>query len=347
MPVSEKIDSLKALSVITVSGHIEDRSGKPLSTFNGVVSPFVYDKATKIKTLANDGGPSMTFSLRNNILFSGKTMAKDGRFRFTFMVPRDINYSFGSGKISYYANDDKQDMNGSFNDIIVGGFFKTLIADNEGPEIQLYMNDTLFRSGGITDGNPTLLALLKDKDGINTTGSGIGHDLTAFIDNEPNKSFILNNYYENDFDNYMKGRITYSLSGLTAGSHSLTVKAWDNFNNSSEKSILFQVLSGEKFILKNLLNYPNPFVSETSISLEHNRPDNELSVTINIFRIDGGIIKIIKTKVLPSGYNLPPVIWDGNDDVGKRACRVIYLYTVTLTTGNGETARASGRMIIL
>jgi len=347
MPVSEKIDSLKALSVITVSGHIEDLSGKPLNSFNGIVSPLVYDKAVKIKTLANDGGPSMTFNLRNNILFSGKTIAKDGRFRFTFMVPRDIDYSFGSGKISYYANDDNQDMNGSFNDIIVGGFFKSLLTDNEGPEIKLYMNDTLFRSGGITDGNPTLLAILKDKDGINTTGSGIGHDLTAFLDNEPNKSFILNNYYENDFDNYMKGRITYNLSGLTAGSHSLTIKAWDNFNNSSEKSILFQVLSGEEFILKNLLNYPNPFVSETSISLEHNRPDNELSVTINIFRIDGGIIKIIKTKVLSSGYNLPPVLWDGNDDGGKRAGRGIYLYTVTVTTGNGETARASGRMIIL
>ncbi len=345
--VYDKIDSLKALSLITIAGHIEDPLGKPLNTFNGVVSPLVYDKSSKIKTLANDGGQSMTFNLRNNILFSGKTMAKKGRFRFTFIVPRDIDYSFGSGKISYYANDDKEDMNGSFNDIIAGGFFKTLLTDNEGPDIKLYMNDTLFRNGGLTDSNPRLIAIINDKDGINTTGSGIGHDLTGFLDNESNRSFLLNSYFENDFNNYVRGRINYDLSGLSEGNHSVTVKAWDNFNNSSEKTISFRVVTGEKLMLRNLINYPNPFLSETNISLEHNRPDNKLDVTIKIFSIDGRIIKIIKTKVETTGYTLPTIVWDGNDEGGRKVGKGMYPYTVTVITGKGETARVSGRMIIL
>jgi hypothetical protein len=289
----------------------------------------------------------MTFNLRNNILFSGKTMAKNGRFSFEFIVPRDIDYSFGSGKISYYASDGKEDMNGSFSDIIVGGFSKILPIDNEGPEIKLYMNDTLFRSGGITDSNPRLLAILIDKGGINTTGSGIGHDLTGYLDDEPNSSFVLNNYFENDFDNYMKGRISYNLSGLTEGSHSLTLKAWDIYNNSSEKTILFRVVSGDKFQLKNLLNYPNPFFTETKIILEHNRPDNELNVIINIFNIEGIIIRIIRTIIPTGGYTLPPVIWNGNDEGGRKCGKGIYPYSVTIISGKGETARVSGRMIIL
>jgi len=345
--VYDKIDSLKALSIITIAGHIEDPLGNRLNTFNGVVAPLVYDKPSKIKTLANDGGESMTFYLRNNILFSGKTMAKNGRFRFTFIVPRDIDYSFGSGKISYYAYDDKEDMNGSFNDIIVGGFYKTMLTDNEGPDIKLYMNDTLFKNGGLTDSNPTLLAILMDQSGINTTGSGIGHDLTGYLDNESDRTFVLNGYFENDFDNYMRGSIKYYLSGLSEGNHSVTVKAWDNFNNSSEKTISFQVVTGGRFVLRNLLNYPNPFLKETSISLEHNRPDYEMDITINIFSIDGRIIKIIKTKADPTGYTLPPVVWDGNDEGGRRVGRGIYPYTVTVITGSGETARVSGRMIIL
>jgi hypothetical protein len=345
--VYDKIDSLKALSLITIAGHIEDPLGNPLNTFDGVVSPIVYDKASKIKTLANDGGPTMTFDLMNNILFSGKTMAKNGRFNFTFIVPRDIDYSFGSGKISYYANDKNEDMNGSFNNIIVGGFSKTLLTDNEGPDIKLYMNDTLFKNGGITDTNPTLLAILNDQGGINTTGSGIGHDLTGFLDNDSNGSFVLNSYFVDDFDNYRRGSIKYTLSGLSEGSHSITVKAWDNFNNSSEKTITFQVVTGGKFLLRNLFNYPNPFISETNISLEHNRPDNELDITINIFNIDGRIIKIIKTKIETTGYTILPVVWDGNDEGGRKVGRGMYPYTVTIITRNGETARASGRMIIL
>jgi hypothetical protein len=219
--------------------------------------------------------------------------------------------------------------------------------DTSGPEIKLYLNDTLFRNGGITDKNPRLLAIIEDKGGINTTGSGIGHDLTGYLDGDMNRSFVLNSYYINDLDNYVKGRIDYKLSGLSEGSHTLTVKAWDNFNNSSEQSLLFLVEPGDKFILKNLLNYPNPFFGETHITGEHNRPDSEFDVTINVFNLNGRIIKVIKTTVPSTGYALPPVIWDGNDDGGNRVGRGVYPYTVTVSTATGETARASGRMIIL
>jgi hypothetical protein len=346
VPVSGNIDSLKALSLITITGHIEDSKGEPVNTFNGVVAPLVFDKASKIKTLANDGGGTLEFDQMNNILFSGKTMAKDGRFRFTFIVPRDIDYSFGNGKISYYASGDSEDMSGYFTDFIAGGFSDSVITDNEGPVIRLYLNDTLFRNGGITDNNPRLLAIIEDKGGINITGSAIGHDITGFLDNDRNRSFVLNGYFENDFDNYTRGRINYNLQSLSDGSHSISIKAWDNLNNSSEESLLFLVESGDKFILKNLINYPNPFPDETRISAEHNSPEDEFDITINIYSLDGRIIKIIKTRTSSSGYVLHPVIWDGTVEGGKRAGRGIYPYTILVTTGTGETARASGRMII-
>lgn len=345
--VTSSIDTLKALSLVTVSGHLTDPSGNLKSSFNGVVSPIVYDKASKIKTLANDGGTVMEFQERNSILFSGKTMAKNGRFRFTFIVPRDIDYAFGGGKISYYANNDADDLNGYFNNLTVGGFSENKISDNSGPEIRLFMNDTLFRNGGITDRNPRLLAIIEDNGGINTTGSGIGHDLTGYIDNDRNSSFVLNSYFENDFDNYKRGKLIYSLTDLASGNHTLTVKAWDTYNNSSEETLLFLVETDSKFILKNLINYPNPFLNDTKFTAEHNRPDSDLEVTINIYTLDGRLIKILKTNVPASGYSLPPIEWDGNDNGGKRAGRGIYPFTVTVVTKEGETARRSGRLIIL
>ncbi len=172
IPVSEPVDTLKALSEITITGHIEDLHGAILSGFNGIVSPVVYDKPSEVETLANDGGQKMKFSLQNNMIFSGRTNATDGKFSFTFIVPRDIDYKFGKGKISYYASDQKTDMNGVFDGLIAGGFSNNPGFDTTGPVISLYLNDTLFREGGITDGNPRLYAIVEDPGGINTAGTG-------------------------------------------------------------------------------------------------------------------------------------------------------------------------------
>ena len=345
--VADQIDSLKALSVVTVAGHVEDIKGNLINNFDGIVSPIVFDKETKIRTLANDGGQSTEFPVRNNILFSGNTRAVDGRFSFTFIVPRDIDYSVGFGKLSYYATGDMEDMQGQFQDIIVGGFSKASIDDLEGPVIKIFMNDTLFKNGGITNSNPKLLAIIEDQGGINTTGAGIGHDLTAYLDDDPNTSFVLNNYFETDFDNYMKGRIVYDLTGLSEGNHTLTLKAWDNFNNSSLETLAFAVESDGKLVIKNLINYPNPFFNETRISAEHNRPYEELDITINIYNLNGRVIKMIRTKAESSGFSLPPVIWDGKDDGGNRVGRGLYPYSVIISTPDGETCRVTGRMIIL
>jgi hypothetical protein len=345
--VNQAIDSLKALSVMTISGHLEDYEGNTMNDFDGVVFPLVYDKASKVKSLANDGGSVLEFNLRSNILFSGKTMASDGKFSFTFMVPKDIDYSFGKGKISYYATEGNIDMTGAFTNFIVGGFSNTGTIDTAGPQIKLYLNDTLFRNGGISDKNPVMLAVIEDKGGINTTGSGIGHDITAFMDNDRNKSFVLNSYFENDFDNYMKGRIYYPLGEMKEGSHSVSLKAWDNFNNSSEASVTFIVKTSKGFILNNLINYPNPFLYQTNITAEHNRPDKNLVIRINIYNLSGKIIRIIETAVSATGYKLPPVTWDGNEEGGRKVGRGIYPYTVTVTAENGEITRASGRMVIL
>jgi hypothetical protein len=238
-------------------------------------------------------------------------------------------------------------MNGYFSDIIVGGFAQQTGSDTTGPVIRLFMNDTLFREGGITDNSPWILALIEDTGGINTTGTGIGHDLTSYLDNDRKNTFLLNNYFENDFDNYIKGRIVYELNDLTEGNHTITLKAWDNYNNSSEQSITFVVESGGKFILKNLVNYPNPIIEGTRITAEHNRPDEELEIVISIFDMSGRIIRMIRTSTFTTGYQLSPITWDGNTEGGKRAGRGIYPYNITVTTPGGEKAVASGRMIIL
>ena len=345
--VTDATDSLKALSRITVSGHIENNNGESLDDFNGIIMPVVYEKPSRVSTLANDGGQTMKFEMLNNILFSGKTIATNGRFRFSFIVPRDIDYNYGNGKISYYAFNVNMDMGGYFSDIVVGGFASTDIIDTTGPVIRLFMNDTLFRNGGMTDKNPRMLAIIEDPGGINTTGSGIGHDLTAWLDNNQNNSFVVNNYFENDFDNYMKGSLVFGLSELADGKHSVKLKAWDNFNNSSEETIVFIVEENGRFILSDLINYPNPAVEEIRITAGHNRPGSRFEITVSIYDGTGRLVRMLKNTEYSEGYQLAPILWDGNNSGGASVKKGIYPYRVTVETEEGEKAAGSGRIVIL
>lgn len=345
--VYETIDTLKALSVVTISGHIEKNSGAPFNEFNGFLSSVVYDKPSTVLTLGNDGGATVSFQKMDNIIFKGNCEVRDGKFEFSFLVPREINYEYGNGKIIYYAYDGENDIAGSFDEIIVGGFSPIVKIDTVGPEIKLFMNDTLFRDGGITGPMPVLLAQLEDPSGINSSGFAIGHDIVAEIDNDPEQTFVLNNYFETDRNNYTRGSINYQLMGLSDGRHTLTLKAWDNLNNSNRQSITFFVKTDEGFLTNNPRNYPNPATSHTKFTLEHNRPGELMYVTIRIFNGAGKLIKTIETETFSQGYQLPDIEWDCRNSNGQSVARGIYIYIMDIETESGEKARESGRIIIL
>ena len=231
--VTSATDTLKALSKITVSGHIEDVAGNPLPSYNGIVYPTVYDKVKIRSTLGQDpNSPILDFDSQINVIYKGKSTVKNGTFKFTFVVPKDIDYDYGRGKISYYSDNGTADNYGYDTTIIVGGVDPNGISDNVGPEIKLYMNDPNFASGGVTDPNPRFIAEISDDNGINTTGNGIGHDITLIIDANTSDPIVLNNFYEADLDTYQSGKVTYPLSDLAEGNHTVAFKVWDVNNNS-------------------------------------------------------------------------------------------------------------------
>lgn len=340
-------DTLKALSEVTIAGHITNTAGETESSLNGLINTVIYDKKYEVNTLANDGGANITYMKQDRSLYRGTGLVINGAFEIKALIPRDIDFTFGAGKISYYASSETADYTGCFTDIIIGGFSDISLTDTTGPEIRLFMNDTLFRSGGITDNTPNLLALISDKGGINTSGTGIGHDIISYLDEDKNSSVVLNNFYENNLNTYSSGKIIYPLGEISKGTHRLSLKAWDNYNNSTTEEIVFIVETEEGLVLNRLINYPNPFINDTKIILDHNRPDTELEITINIYSSRGSLIKRIKSLQTSSGFSLNPIIWDGRDDRGSKVGRGVYIYSVDIKTAGGEKAKISGRMVIL
>ncbi|MFC1733358.1 type IX secretion system sortase PorU, partial [candidate division KSB1 bacterium] len=348
LPVNDYTDTLKALKKVTISGFIAANNGNKVNDFNGIIYPTVFDKPTKVTTIGNDPTSySTNFRLQKNILYKGKASVTNGEFSFTFIVPKDIAYQYGYGKISYYAQNGETDANGYFDKIIVGGSENNVLTDETGPEIEVYLNDENFVFGGITNEDPILLSYVFDSNGINTVGNGIGHDLVAILDENTEHTYVLNDYYEADLNSYTRGTIKYPFQDLSEGLHTLKIKVWDVYNNSSEAYTEFVVASSTELALDHVMNYPNPFTTRTAFYFEHNQPSSYLDVIIQIFTITGKLIKTINESVITDGYRVDDIYWNGRDDFGDPIGRGVYIYKLKVRTDTGSFAEETEKLVIL
>ncbi len=331
---NQQTDTLSALEEITISGEIHDLNGNLLSDFNGILYPSVYDKKKTYQTLGQDNTPVKNYSLQKNLLFQGKVSVHNGQFSFSFVAPKDIDFSYGYGKISYYAADKQgEDAGGYFENFIVGGINPDAAEDDQGPRIEVYMNSEDFVFGGLTGPNPILLVKLEDELGINVVGNSPGHDLTAILDEDDKNTYLLNDFYEAELDKPTQGSLRYPLQELEEGLHSVTVKAWDLANNSAEGYTEFVVADNAQVALKHVLNYPNPFISSTCFQFEHNMEGREMDIQVDIYTISGRLVKSLRQKIYTQSSRLSRdncLNWDGTDDFGSPLAKGVYLYKVKI-----------------
>jgi len=311
----------------------------------------VFEKPSTVVTLGNESdSPPIPITIQENIVYDGQASVRNGQFSLTFVVPKDINYSLGNGKISLYAADatNRVDAHGSAV-VPIGGANTTAQADSLPPRISLFMDTESFVFGGLTGPNTTLLAHLNDENGINTASSGVGHEITAVLDNDVSKPTILNDFYTAEVDNFQAGTVQYLFKELTTGPHVLRLKAWDTHNNSSEKEIEFIVANTEKLALSHVLNYPNPFSTATTFHFDQNRSGDDLEVQVQIFTVSGKLVRTLRTTVAGSSSHLSALSWDGRDEYNDQLARGVYVYRVSVRSlsFNGSTASKYEKLVIL
>lgn len=337
VPIGGNTDVLQALGKVKLSGEVVNESGNVLSDYNGILTATVFDKEIDRQTLGNDNQTNngqlviMDFKTLGEVIFKGQATVVNGQFEFEFVVPRDIGIPVGPGKVNFYTKRTLplENRAGSSFDIQVGGINENAAEDNTGPVINLFMNDENFVSGGITNEQPSLLAKLQDENGINTA-SGIGHDIVAIIDGDETSPFVLNDYYQADVDDYQNGTVNYPFRDLEPGLHTLSLKAWDVYNNSSTAEIQFVVYDkDQELVIDNVLNYPNPFIDYTEFWFNHNSPD-VLDVSVQIFTVSGKLVRTLNgqtnggSKVTSSLSK--DIVWDGRDDFGDKIGKGVYIY---------------------
>ncbi|HEX7410622.1 MAG TPA: type IX secretion system sortase PorU, partial [Bacteroidales bacterium] len=344
-------DSVKALSRVFLSGIVAGQDGHKLTDFTGILFVKVFDKPGLFSTLGNDPtSPKREFSLQKNILYQGKASVINGDFNLSFIVPKDIDYHYGFGKISYYVENGSEDAGGFYNNILIGGTEENLTADTQGPLIDLYMNDRSFLPGDIVGESPTVLAFLHDESGINTVGNGIGHDIVAVLDTTSTQTYVLNDYYVADKDSYQQGIVRYRFFNLPVGPHTLKLKVWDVYNNSSEAVVNFVVSNSVRISISDVLAYPNPctFATPVNITFTHNLFDEDLDVKMDIFSLSGKLIKTIgPLKLQSEGYTAGPIQWNGKDASGNDVRGGMYIYRIRAIDHNNIVTEKSGKLIVV
>ncbi|WP_431159177.1 type IX secretion system sortase PorU [Winogradskyella poriferorum] len=335
--ITQPIDTLKALSYAKLAGEVTDVNGNLLSNYNGTLTATIFDKPIERQTLANDGivengqQIKLDFTTLGEVLFKGQASVENGQFEFDFIVPRDAGIPVGNGKVSFYSQTTSplSDQAGANFDVKIGGINENAPEDNVGPVINLFMNDENFVSGGITNESPTLLVKLQDDNGINTA-SGIGHDIAAILDGDETNPFILNDYYQANVDDYTNGVVSYAFRDLEPGIHTLTLKAWDVYNNSSTSEIQFNVFDkDEELVIENVLNYPNPFVNYTEFWFNHNSIE-PLDISVQIFTVSGKLVRTLNGQTTSGNKGVSSlskdILWDGRDDFGAKIGKGVYVY---------------------
>ena len=347
--ISQSLDTLKALSRVTLEGVVTDASDAVLPDFNGTLAATIFDKSVDRTTLDNDNfGRTLTFDAIESKIFRGQASVTNGTFKFDFIVPRDIRVAFGKAKISMYADNQQLDKSGFNTDIIIGGIDENAPSDTTGPTIKLFMNDESFVDGGNTNESPFLIANLEDASGINTSITAVDHDIVAILDGDRANPFILNDFYQTELDDFTKGKVKFPFRNLEVGPHTIEFKCWDTYNNPSEATLNFVVVDDRDLVLENVLNYPNPMINYTQFWFSHNKPNEPLEVQVQIFTVSGKLIKSINQTVQTEGNLARSISWDGLDDFGNKIGKGVYVYKLNVrSTLSNAKADKFEKLVIL
>ena len=337
-------DTIKALGSYMMKGSVRDLNGSLLTGFSGDLTVTIYDKPRNIETIS---GTNNIFQMQDNTIYKGRVTVTNGEFSFRFITPRDIYYFFGKGKISTYAQNGITDAAGADTGFVIGGFSDNPVSNTNAPIVRPYINDSLFRNGGITGATTSLFVILNDETGINVSGNDVGHDMVGILDGNLEQPYLLNDFYETAPNTYQVGYVNFPISGLSDGKHSIKVTAWDVNDNTGTGEVDFTVVAGNVVDIKNLGNYPNPFNNFTHFVFEHNHPLEELKVQIEIYNTSGELVRNINQEFTPEGSWSNDITWDGTDDHGAQLASGVYVYRLNITTDRGFISSAYQKLVIV
>ncbi|MDE6574821.1 MAG: type IX secretion system sortase PorU [Muribaculaceae bacterium] len=338
---------LAALQRTTLGGYICDDNGNVDTSFDGILLADIYDAERSVTTLGNGtNGVKSTFEDMGERIFSGSATVEKGRFTLNVNMPLELAQNFRPATVGLYAyaTNSNREAGGVDRNLYAYGYDETVPDDTTPPVIEsMVLNHSDFRNGDTVNPDPMLIATVRDDVGINLSNAGVGHQITAMLDDTRSITGLAN-YYTPASDGSPAGVINYPLQDLTAGNHSLRLRVWDTAGNAAEHTIDFFVAEGIAPKIYDIYSDANPASTRANFYLSHNRPDCNVTVTVTVYNLMGHPLWSNTVTGLSDMFISTPVTWDLCDYSGRRVQRGIYLYRATITT-DGEHFDTGSRRI--
>lgn len=347
--IEQKIDTIQGLTHGILSGRVNRTDGTLNTSFNGNADVTIYDKVSTVTTRGNGGQKPFTYQDYSSVLYKGNVSVVNGVFNSEFVIPSDIRYDFSKGRITLFASSDSSVAFGYNNSYTIGGLDPYAAFDEDAPVLNIYLNSQSFVNGSKCGASPLFIAKIYDEQGINTAGAGIGHDLLLTIDDDPYKTFVLNNSFSFDLGSYQSGEVRYQLSSLSPGMHTISFRVWDCNNNSALKSLTFEVVDDKDLQINDLMLYPNPLkeTSVLSISFTHDEPNSNFDITMEIYSMDGSLLSQTFYKRADLDGVVLPIEWSPAKDGGSRLGAGVYLCKLWVTSSTGQKSNFSRRFVVI
>ncbi len=339
---------LKAGERVKLIGHIEQEDGSLMTSFNGIVHTRLFDNAETITCLNNaQASEAFTFTDRTAMLYDSQDSVKAGIFSEEFIVPVDINFSNENGRLVFYAIDTTNgiEANGHNEDIPIGGMVDNTEFDQNGPQIFAYLNDEGFQDGGIVNATPLFVAQMTDASGISASGNGIGHDLSLCIDGRSDMTYNINEFYAHEFGDFTRGTVAYNIPQLENGPHSLTFRAWDALNNTSQTSLNFVVNNGLATNILRLMASQNPATTSTNFIVSYDLPGSECDFIFEVFDFSGRRIWMHEETATGEG-GIFSVTWNLTNGAGTKVGTGVYLYRCLIKCGESKWTSKTQKILV-
>ncbi len=325
-------DTLRALDEWRVVGMV-DRADAA-ADFEGQVYVQVWDSANRVRHISH-GGTTVRYELPGATLFRGIFSVNGGGFEAVARIPKGITYGGALGRVSTFVWNERMDGAGAVGSLCVAGTHTTSVEDEVGPTSTLGFKGQEFFDGDFVEPSPVLVATIEDESGINVTGE-IGHDIEIRVNGKDGEVYKVTEYFVAD-GTYRKGHLEVPIGRLSTGTHTIALKAWDNFNNSSRTQVTVQVASEAQLNLTDVLCFPNPMRRETTFTY---RLSDVAEVTIKLYTLSGRLIETIPGEGR-LGYN--QVLWRSEEELANG----VVLFKIAARDAQGRQAEKVERLAVV